>query len=279
MNNGFSVIMPTYNQASFIRRAIISLQNQTYKNWELIIINDGCTDNTEEYLSCLLDDPKITYIKNDKNQGLGYALNQGLDRAKYDYIAYLPSDDFYYKNHLESLKEKMEQYEDIVLIYSGMKYATTDTMNFFSDNETKRIRKDYCLQLVQTAHKKTADRWVEREEWVTEDLFLMFWSKLLNKGAFAATQDITCFWTNHPFQRHKIVAEKYRGGLNYYRLFYQVNKPIKLRVSKYKFTDEEYLYKDFRARVKPNAHPLKILLVGELAYNSSCNYFYTRKLL
>jgi glycosyltransferase involved in cell wall biosynthesis len=125
MVSGFSVIMPTYNQASFIRRAILSLQRQTYKNWELIIINDGCTDNTEEYLSGLLDAPNIIYIKNDKNQGLGYALNQGLDSAKYDYIAYLPSDDFYYENHLESFKEKIEQYGDIALVYSGMKYAST----------------------------------------------------------------------------------------------------------------------------------------------------------
>jgi glycosyltransferase involved in cell wall biosynthesis len=272
MFNGFSVIMPTFNHASFIRRAILSLQKQTYTKWELIIVNDGCTDKTEEYLFGLLADPQITYIKNEKNRGLGYALNQGLNRARYDYIAYLPSDDFYYENHLESLRKKIEQYEDIVLVYSGMKFATTDTMNFFPDNETKRSRRGYYLQLVQTAHKKTADRWVERDEWVTEDLYLMFWNKLLNKGAFVATQSITCFWTNHPFQRHKIIAEKYRGGLNYYRLYYQVDKPIKLRVSKYKFTDEEYLYKDFRARVKPAQQPLKILLVGELAYNSERIY-------
>ena len=99
MFDGFSVIMPTYNQSSFIRRAVLSLQKQSYKKWELIIINDGCTDATEEYLSDLLNDTKISYIKNDKNQGLGYALNQGLNRAKYDYIAYLPSDDFLYRNH------------------------------------------------------------------------------------------------------------------------------------------------------------------------------------
>jgi glycosyltransferase involved in cell wall biosynthesis len=264
--------MPTYNQACFIRRAILSLRQQTYKNWELIIVNDGCTDNTEEYLSDVLSDSQITYIKNDKNRGLGYALNQGLSVAKYDYIAYLPSDDFYYKNHLESVKEKLEQYEGVALVYSGMKFAATDTMNFFPDNEANGTRREYCLQLVQTVHKKTADRWVERNEWVTEDLFLMFWNKLLDKGAFVATQSITCFWTSHPFQRHKIIAEKYRGGLNYYRAYYQVDKPIKLRISKYKFTDEEVLYKDFRARVKPDKNPLKIVLVGELAYNSERIY-------
>jgi len=257
MINGISVIMPTYNQASFIRRAILSLQKQIYKNWELIIVNDGCTDKTEEYLSGLLNDSKIIYIKNEKNQGLGYALNQGLDKAKYDYIAYLPSDDFYYDNHLESLKEKIEQYDNIVLTYSGMKYAVNDTVTYAPEYETKRIRSGYCLQLVQTMHKKTTDRWLERSEWITEDLFLMFWSKLLDKGAFVATQNITCFWTDHPFQRHKIVAEKYYGGISYYRVYYHVDKPIKIRVSRYKFIDEEYLYKDFQVQVKPNKQPLK----------------------
>ena len=62
MNTHFSVIMPTYNQASFIRRAILSLQRQTYPNWELIIINDGCTDDTEMFISDFLNDERIVYI-------------------------------------------------------------------------------------------------------------------------------------------------------------------------------------------------------------------------
>ena len=63
MVDGFSILMPTYNQASFIRRAILSLQKQTYQNWELIIINDGCTDETGFFVADYLSDPKIRYIK------------------------------------------------------------------------------------------------------------------------------------------------------------------------------------------------------------------------
>lgn len=92
----FSVLMPTYNQCAFIRRAILSLMKQTYEEWELIIINDGCTDETEEYIADYLQDARVTYIKNEENTDLGHALNQGLDAAKYDYIAYLPSDDYYF---------------------------------------------------------------------------------------------------------------------------------------------------------------------------------------
>jgi glycosyltransferase involved in cell wall biosynthesis len=97
MVDGFTVIMPTFNQAAFIRRAIHSLQYQIYENWELIIINDGCTDNTEDILSEFSIDKRIHFIKNKGNQGLGHALNQGLDVAIFDHIAYLPSDDFFTK--------------------------------------------------------------------------------------------------------------------------------------------------------------------------------------
>ena len=97
---GFSIIMPTYNQAHFIRRAILSVLEQTYKCWELIIIDDGCTDSTERYIQDFLGNSQIRYLRNEVNQGIGYSINRGLEVAKYDLIAYLPSDDYYYKDHL-----------------------------------------------------------------------------------------------------------------------------------------------------------------------------------
>jgi glycosyltransferase involved in cell wall biosynthesis len=110
---GFSVIIPTYNQATFIRNAIGSLFAQTYEDWELIIVNDGCTDNTEEFIADYLDNHKIKYVKNDYNQGLGYSINRGLDLVKYDHIAYLPSDDFYYPDHLETLRQTFNSMDDL----------------------------------------------------------------------------------------------------------------------------------------------------------------------
>ncbi len=272
MLQGISVIMPTYNQAMFIRRAILSLQNQTLSNWELIVINDGCTDETDIFLSDFLPDAKITCLRNEKNRGLGHSLNQGLNAAKYDHIAYLPSDDFYFEDHLEVLKTRFDENPDIFLVFNGVQYDTSDTMSFSPDQENEGIKRGYCLQLVQTAHKKTDERWLERNEWVTGDLFNMYWRKLLDKGIFSPTKQITCYWTNHPHQRHKIVSEKFGGGLNYYRSFYKVTEPVKLKVSKYKFIDEEKLYEPFREEVPFAEDGLKILIVGELAYNSERIY-------
>lgn len=263
----FSVIMPTYNNAAFIRRAINSLLYQSYSEWELIVVNDGSNDDTFERLKDLLSDSRIRYIENKENEGLGMALNKGVSLARYDYIAYLPADDFYYKNHLEELSIKLCDTPEVILAFSGVKYERVDSLSYASDTETRHIRPFYPLQLVQVAHKKIDDKWLMRDEYVTDDLFLMFWHKLLDKGSFNSTGKVTCFWTGHPRQRHKLIAEKYGGCLNLYRSYYKIKNPVRMRLSKYKFTDEIEAYKDFRKKYKVCKNGLKILLVGELAYN------------
>lgn len=263
----FSVIMPTYNQCCFIRRAILSLMQQTYPHWELIIVNDGCTDETEEFISDYLADERITYIKNEENQGLGHALNQGLDAAKYEYIAYLPSDDFYFENHLESFVDYFTEYPELCLAFSGMQYDASDTMYRCEETECNGILGNHCLQLVQTTHKKYPIRWMERSEYVTEDYFQMYWGKLLDKGCFGRTNKVTCNWTSHPNQYHRIIGERFGGGLNRYRISYNVKDPVKMRVSHMKFIDEEKLYTEFRREYPISDNSLKILIIGELAYN------------
>lgn len=77
-----SVIMPIYNQASFLSRAMEGLKAQSLDDWELIIINDGSTDHTDEIIKHFLKDTRISYFKNPTNEGLGNALNMGLDSPK-----------------------------------------------------------------------------------------------------------------------------------------------------------------------------------------------------
>ena len=161
---GFSVIMPTYNQSGFIKRAILSLYQQTYPDWELIIINDGCNDDTEKYIADYLPDERIVYIKNELNQGLGFAINQGLNLAKYSYIAYLPSDDYYYDNHLQLFMDKFEESEDTALVVSGIKFNYNDSYFPSYNYYSPQLVEGFSPQLVQTAHRKTGDRWTEREE-------------------------------------------------------------------------------------------------------------------
>jgi len=268
---GFSVIMPTYNQSSYILRAINSLAKQTFKNWELIIINDGSTDETDDYINNIIhnNQSNIKYIKNNYNQGIGFSINQGLNLASFEYIAYLPSDDYFYEAHLSTLFDTLESSEDIILAFNGMQYESNNSLTVTHDFESKTTRPNYCLQLVQVAHRKTRDKWVERSEWVSENLFYTFWQKLTFHGLFYPTKKITCYWTSHPFQRHKIISEQYGGNLNFYRNFYGVKTPLRIKASDEKFVDETIMYDRFIGKNKINKpNGLKILIVGELGYNA-----------
>ena len=240
---------------------------QTYSGFELIIINDGSTDCTEQFITDYLEDKRVTYIRNETNQGLGQALNRGIDAAKYPYIAYLPADDFYEANHLEVLKDTFQKVPHTILCYSGIAYDESPEAGILAYRECKGAIPGYCLQLVQVAHKRTTDRWTERCECVSEDLFFLFWRKLTDKGVFAFTGKTTCAWTNHPYQRHKICGEKFGGGLNKYRSYYNVQTPVRFRSTPYKTTDEVSLYAPYRKLTPARKDGLKILLVGELAYN------------
>ena len=224
-NDGFTVLMPTYNQCGFIRRAIDSLLKQTFKEWELLIINDGCTDDTEAFISDYLTHSQIRYLKNDQNRGLGQALNLGLTHAACHRIAYLPSDDFYYTNHLQIMHEQFEKHPEVILAIAGVKYDSNVTVFRTYAFQSKFTVPYHCPLLVQCAHRLTDDRWTERHEFVTYDLSVMFWNKLTGKGIFSFTGEITCNWTNHPEQRHKIIQENTKGGINAYRSFYQVKEP------------------------------------------------------
>src|SRR5437016_14019045 len=115
-----SVVIPTYEQARFIARALDSLQAQALTDWEAIVIDDGSRDATAEMVSPYLSDVRIRYHRLAENQGLGYALNKGITKAKASLIAYLPSDDVYYRDHLSSLKACLEMQAEAVLAYSGI---------------------------------------------------------------------------------------------------------------------------------------------------------------
>lgn len=87
-----SVVMPVYNGGKYLREAIESILNQTYQNFEFLIINDGSTDTSEKIIYSYTD-PRIVYLQNDKNRGLVYTLNYGISVAKGKYIARMDADD------------------------------------------------------------------------------------------------------------------------------------------------------------------------------------------
>ena len=95
-----SVIIPTYNRAKELKRSVESVLAQTYDNFELIIVDDGSKDNTQEVIASIPDE-RIRYIKLEQNRGAAGARNEGVRASKCDLIAFQDSDDIWREEKLE----------------------------------------------------------------------------------------------------------------------------------------------------------------------------------
>ncbi|OGU23031.1 MAG: hypothetical protein A2X85_14300 [Geobacteraceae bacterium GWF2_54_21] len=124
-----SIIIPTYNSASFITEAIDSCLMQTYTKFEIIVINDGSTDNTDEVVLKYID--KITYIKQE-NAGAARARNLGIAEAKGDYIAFLDADDIWITDKLQKQIEIMKRNPNIALVYGKFENFSEGTNEILS---------------------------------------------------------------------------------------------------------------------------------------------------
>lgn len=109
-----SIIVPIYNAEKYLNKCIDSILNQTKKELEIILVNDGSTDNTEKLIKSYKD-KRIKYFKNT-NHGIGYTRNFGIDKATSKYIMFLDSDDYLEKTSCEKLFNKIEKDKlDIVM--------------------------------------------------------------------------------------------------------------------------------------------------------------------
>ena len=113
----FSVVIPTYNRGKVLRHAIQSVIQQTFENWELIIVDDGSEDDTKSLVSTITDN-RIKYLY-QQNKGRSAARNLGIEKAFGEYIAFLDSDDQYAENYLELIFEEIAQKNDPHLCFSS----------------------------------------------------------------------------------------------------------------------------------------------------------------
>lgn len=104
----FSIIIPLYNKEDFIADTIKSVLNQTFTDFEIIVVNDGSTDNSLKELQSIKDHRIITIQQ--KNQGVSIARNNGIKNAKGDYITLLDADDEWKPNHLELFYKTIKQF-------------------------------------------------------------------------------------------------------------------------------------------------------------------------
>jgi hypothetical protein len=253
------VIVPAHladtSQAAFLSAAMDCLLAQTLQDWEAVVVDDGSPRPVEPLLP---HDRRIRLVRHDRNRGLGSALNTGLDATTAPYVAYLPVDDLIVPEHLATLASALDADSTAGLAVTGVRHS-------YNRYATGRIE-GRPLQLVQVMHRRGSDRWVEREELVTDDLDRMLWDRL---GRAVGTGVVTCEWVDHPAQLSKVLREP-EGGLNTYRSRFRVGEPLRMHTTVGNRIDEVEHYARYRDRPRTPRGPdgLRILLVGELAYNA-----------
>ena len=143
-----SVLMPVYNGLPYIKMSLTALLWQTYDNWECVIVNDGSTDGTKEYLNQLVDS-RFRVVDLVQNTGRGNARQVALEHAQGEYIAYLDAGDWCSPKKLEYQIKYLQENPDVALVSAGI----------YSYGEKKTLRRVRCLGNGQPYHfNKSIDR-------------------------------------------------------------------------------------------------------------------------
>lgn len=165
----FSVVVPLYNKEISVQNTIQSVLTQKFKEFELIIVNDGSTDNSLEVVK-QIQDPRIRII--DKpNGGVSSARNKGIEEAKFEWIAFLDADDLWENNHLTEVKRMINQYPNEKLFATSFKYSDGRIM--------KKLNRDSDIYLVSNYFKDILDEYL-----VWTGILVANKSSLIDAGLF-----------------------------------------------------------------------------------------------
>lgn len=132
------IILPNYNKGQYLEEAISSVINQTYKNWQLYIIDDNSTDNSLEILNKFSDIKKIKIIKLNKNKGPSFCRNYAMRISNSSYISFIDSDDTWFNQKLMLQINFMKN--------NNFQFTYTDYVPFFEKNKNKKFKKRTFLK-------------------------------------------------------------------------------------------------------------------------------------
>ena len=210
----FSIVIPLYNKEHYIVNTIQSVLEQSFQDFEIIVVNDGSTDTSLNSLNAF-NDSRIQ-IFTIKNQGVSYARNYGIEKAKANYIAFLDADDLWLNNHLEQLKKLTEDFPNCGL-YANAYVKKIGEITLESDyidipKSWNGIVKDYfkssqfsCIAWTSAVMvpKKILEEFNNFDEKITlgagEDINL--WIKIALQHQIAFNNNVTAIYNLHADNR------------------------------------------------------------------------------
>lgn len=197
-----SIVLPTYNGSDFIKKSVDSIINQTFEDWELLIVNDCSTDNTldiaKEYE---LKDSRIKVIDNKVNQKLPASLNIGFSEAKSEYLTWTSDDNYYAPNALEKMVKVLDDNKDTGFVYCNQ-YVVDEEDNIIYQNPQNNPNKIFngcCIGACFMYTRSNLDQYGKYRE----DLFCAedyeYWLRLYTAGVkFKHLPDFLYYYRNNP---------------------------------------------------------------------------------
>ena len=199
-----SVLMPVYNSGSYIRDSLASILNQTYKNLEVIIVDDACTDDSLDIVHSFCDS-RIRLIKNPENLGLATSLNKAIRFARGEYLARMDADDIAFPNRIEKQVSFLEQHREIDLLGTGMQYfGQSSYLNLFP--ETHDGCKSFLLLNVCFGHPTVLFRrqvFADDSNYYKDELKqyseeFNLWCRLVDKFKFHNLPEVLLYYRTFP---------------------------------------------------------------------------------
>lgn len=197
----FSIVIPVYNRQDLILKSIQSVVNQTYTNWELIVIDDGSTDKTADVVKQISDHRIFYYYQT--NQERSRARNNGIKKATADFVCFLDSDDYYLENHLEELHKHIVENNQSVGLYATGAYVDRGKdrikLNLYDAKIEHPVRYIFFKKLDMNTvcvHKKILEQFnFDPEISIGEDTHL--WLRIALNYPFYQVKKYTTVTVNH----------------------------------------------------------------------------------
>ena len=167
-----SVIIPTYNRGNLIINSIKSVLNQTFKNLEVIIVDDGSTDNTQDKVN-KIKDSRIKYIKLYSNKGASYARNVGIKNATGKFISFQDSDDIFYPNKIEKQLKNIIN-KNSIFDFCKINVIYNSSYSYFIPNQMQEnsiLKGDIFNELISRGNFISTQSMIIRTKYMKNHLF------------------------------------------------------------------------------------------------------------
>ena len=248
-NHLISIILPTYNSETFISETIFSVINQTYQNWELIIIDDCSTDNSMSIVdSFSKNEKRIKFFKNKTNNGAAISRNIGLENSSGRFISFIDSDDVWELNKLE-IQIKFMIVNNYAISFT--EYNLIDEKGISLNKTIKVVNEiDYYGYLKNTIIGMSTsmidltktEKFEFKNIRTRQDTYL--WITLLKRGLIA--QGLNKTLVNYRVRKDSISANKYKAAKQVWKLYYNLEK-LGLIKSSYYFSC--YIFNAIKKRI------------------------------